>query len=188
MKSTLKDIAREIKRCVECRKGKQGLPVPGEGPPHAKLMFVGMAPGKEEAETGRPFIGRSGKLLTRMLKSVGIDRKKVYVTSPVKYYPGNRRLYKAEIEHGARHLRKQIDAISPKIIVLMGNVAVKALLPDKKPSAMKDHGKIIRKKIGRKEIIYFLTFHPAAALRFKRIRMLMKKDFLKLKALIDYSN
>lgn len=177
----LQEIDEEIRECKECRRGKQGLPVPGEGPSDAKLMFVGMAPGREEARTGRPFVGRSGRLLTEMLKSAGIDRKEAYITSPVKYYPGDRNLRKKEIMHGASHLEKQIEAISPKMIVLMGNVAAEALLPDRRPSAMRDHGKTIRRD-GR---TYFLTFHPAAALRFKKIRALMEEDLRRLKELIS---
>jgi len=166
-------IAGEIERCAQCKKGKTGLPVPGEGDEHAKVMFIGMAPGKEEAKTGRPFVGRSGKLLTELLESIGIRRKDVYITSPVKYYPGNRNLKKSEIRHGTVHLLKQIKAVSPGIIVLMGNVAVQALLPDEKIRVTKDHGRFIGK--------YFITFHPAAALRFPRIRRIMEKDFNRLK-------
>lgn len=157
--------------CKECKKGKYGLPVIGEGSPNARIMFVGEAPGKEESKTGRPFVGRSGRLLTKMLHDIGIERKDVYITSPVKYYPGKRRLRKEEIIHGAMHLRKQIEEISPEIIVLMGKTAVTALM-DEDIKVTRDHGKFF----GR----FFITFHPAAALRFPKIMRLMENDLRKL--------
>lgn len=171
----LEKIAREISNCSECRKGKFGLPVPGEGNPEAKIMFIGMAPGREEAKCGRPFVGRSGKLLSQMLNVVGIARQDVYITSPVKYYFGKRNLKEEEIKHGAKHLLQQVNVISPQIIVLMGNVAIKALL-EEKISLSKYHGALIESS-GRK---YFITFHPAAALRFKKFRSLMEEDLRKL--------
>ncbi len=173
---SLQKIVKEIEDCRGCRKGKHGLAVPGEGNPHAKIMFVGMAPGREEAKEGRPFIGRSGKLLTEMLRLIGIDRDDVYITSPVKYYPGARSLRADEIRHGMMHLEKQVKAISPRLIVLLGDVAAKALLPEKRLKVTVSHGKFFEKG----GIRYFITFHPAAALRFRRIRKLMEKDLRKL--------
>lgn len=171
----LEKIAKEIKICKECKKKKSGLPVPGEGNPKAKILFVGEAPGKKEAETGKPFIGRSGKLLTQLLNSIRLDRKDVFITSPVKYYPGKRTPTDKEIEHGKIHLLKQIRAIRPTLIVLLGGVAHKALIGKVKISDI--HGKTLKKD----KVIYFSTFHPAAALRFPYIKELMKKDFKKLK-------
>lgn len=176
MMPRLDDIADEIARCKECEEGKSGLPVPGEGNPRARLMFIGEAPGREEARTGRPFVGRSGRLLTEMLRAIGIEREDVYITSPVKYYPGQRAPSRKEMEHGRTHLEKQIEAIGPKVIVLMGRCAVQALLPDMGIRVSKDHGKSIK----RGDQTYFITFHPAAALRFKRLREIMGDDLRKL--------
>lgn len=193
--SSLSAIAREIKRCTECKRGKSGRAVPGEGNPRARVMFVGEAPGREEAKTGRPFVGRSGKFLTGLLASIGVDRKEVFITSPVKYYPasaGRNPLRRAkargraptdrEIRHGKIHLEKQIAAIQPRIIVLMGRVAHKALLGDVKISRV--HGKTMR----RDGLLYFSTFHPAAALRFPRVKRLIKKDFKKLKRALKFKS
>jgi uracil-DNA glycosylase len=176
----LKKIAEEINRCRECKKDKSGLPVPGEGDPDATLMFIGEAPGREEARTGRPFIGRSGKLLTRMLAGVKINRENVYITSPVKYYPGKRAPTPKEITHGKKHLIAQIEIIKPKLLVLLGATAMKALLKGKY-QVTKVHGKTITEN-GQ---TYFLTFHPAAALRFpKIIGIKMVKDLKSLPLLI----
>lgn len=168
----LEDLEKEIRECRECGRGKQGRAVPGEGDPHARRIFIGEAPGRDEAATGRPFTGRSGKLLTKMLEAVGIDRKDVYITSPVKYYPGKRAPTKKEIDHGSIHLKRQIDAISPDVIVLMGRTAIQAMLPGKRIMLGEDHGRFM----GR----FFITYHPAAALRFPEIRKLMESDLRKL--------
>ncbi len=175
----LRRIAAEIARCRECRAGKSGLPVPGEGSEGARMLFVGMAPGREEAKTGRPFVGRSGRLLTQMLLDIGIRREEVYITSPVKYYPGKRALRREEIEHGATHLQRQADVLSPRLVVLLGAVAAAAMIPEEKVMVSASHGTAVERG-GR---IYFITFHPSAALRFKRIHALMREDMTRLKAL-----
>lgn len=171
----LEKITKEIKDCKECKKKTSGKAVPGEGNPKAKIIFMGEAPGREEAKTGKPFVGRSGKLLTQLLNSIKLDRNDVFITSPVKYYPGMRTPTNKEIDHGKIHLIKQIQAIKPKLIVLLGNVAHKSLTGKVKISQV--HGKTFKKD----KITYFSTFHPAAALRFPYIKELMKKDFKKLK-------
>jgi uracil-DNA glycosylase family 4 len=171
-------IAGEIASCRECRAGKSGLPVPGEGNPDADIMLIGEAPGREEARTGRPFVGRSGKLLTGMLEAAGIRREDAYITSPVKYYPGPRAPTRKEIEHGSTHLEAQIEAIGPGVVVLMGRTAVQAILPGEGIKVSLDHGKRVR----RGAMEYFITFHPAAALRFPRLKKLMEDDLKSLQA------
>lgn len=175
----LEKIAAEIEKCPQCQKGKSGQAVAGEGNPGARIVFVGEAPGREEAKTGRPFVGRSGKYLTKLLASIGLRRENVFITSPVKYFPGRRAPTAKEIEHGKIHLLKQLAIIQPKIIVLLGNVAIRALLGGG-ISVSQKHGQIIKKE----GVLYFLTFHPAAAIRFPQTRLLMEKDFQKLKNLI----
>lgn len=172
----LTKIAKEIEECEECKKDKYGLPVPGEGNPDAKIMFMGEAPGFNEAKTGRPFVGRAGKFLDKMLKKTGIKREDVFITSPVKYFPGERAPTPEEMMHGVIHTKNQIDIIKPKLIVLLGNVAIKALL-DEKSKVTNIHGKIIEKN----GIDYFPTFHPSAAMRFTGMRLKMEEDFKKLK-------
>lgn len=178
MKS-LEQIAREIENCSECKKGKSGLAVPGEGNPKAGIMLIGEAPGKKESETGRPFVGRAGKFLDKVLAGSGIERKSVFITSPVKYFPGNRAPDEGEINHGRTHLMEQIEAVSPELVVLMGRVAMATIFPDGDISVTRDHGKIIRKD-GRD---YVVTVHPSAAMRFNRMRAIITEDFGKLKKL-----
>lgn len=175
----LEQVVQEIENCKICKQDKFGKAVPGEGNPNAKIMFIGEAPGKQESLAGRPFVGRSGKFLTEFLKSIGIDRKDVFITSPVKYFPDYRAPTNAEIAHGAEHLQQQIDIINPKLIVLLGNVAARAVL-ERSFMVNKMHGEVLRVN-GRH---HFFTFHPSAALRFPKIRKLIGKDFKKLSKLL----
>src|SRR5258706_16357604 len=85
--AALKKIADEIARCAICKEGKSGLSVPGEGSSDAEIVFMGEAPGKTEAATGRPFVGRSGKLLRNMIRDAGLSEDEVFITSQVKYLP-----------------------------------------------------------------------------------------------------
>lgn len=177
----LEKIAEEIKNCEECKKHQIGLLVPGKGNPNAKIMFVGEAAGPTESKIGEPFVGRSGKFLTELLSSIDIKREEVFITSPVKYYPGKRVLTGKEILHGKAHLLKQIEIIKPRLIVLLGNVALKALFPDKNLFTSKIHGKPIKKD----NIIYFPTYHPAAGMRFPKVRERLIKDFKKLREILN---
>jgi uracil-DNA glycosylase family 4 len=171
-------LAEEIRRCTACPLWKgRTLAVPGEGNSQAKIMFVGEAPGAEEDRQGRPFVGRAGKLLDEMLKVAGLKREEVFITNCVKCRPpGNRNPKTAELKTCKKWLDKQIDIIKPALIVLLGRVAVKNLLGE---ARIKDHnGKVIEKKNQR----YFVTYHPAAAIRFPiKIRGEMEKDFEKLR-------
>lgn len=174
----LEKIAREILRCQICKSTGNGKAVPGEGSSRAKIIFVGEAPGKEEAKVGRPFVGRSGKLLRSLIQKIGLREKGIYITSPVKYLPKRGTPAKKDVDHGRSHLLKQLQVINPKIIVLLGRVAALALL-EREAKVRKEHGKFL-KKGGR---TYFLTFHPAAALRSSTVKRLFAKDFQKLAAL-----
>jgi len=177
----LEKISEEIKKCEECKINKFGLAVPGEGNPNAKIMFMGESPGPTESKVGKPFVGMSGKFLTKLLESIGIKREEVFITSPLKYYPGRREPTDEEIRHGMLHTSKQIETINPKLIVLLGNVALKALFPKERFKVSEIHGKPMEKD----NRIYFPTFHPSAAMRFPKVRKKMLKDFEKLKLLVE---
>lgn len=178
----LSQIGKEIENCKICPINKIGKPVPGEGSPDAKVLFVGEAPGKTEAKTGRPFVGRSGKLLRKTMSEIGLTEKDIYITSPVKYLPIYGTPKKSDIEHGKIHLLKQIAVIRPKLIVLLGATAAKALI-DRPISTLKEHGSTIKTR----EDTYFLTIHPAAALRFPKFREILTDDFKKLKSILPHT-
>ncbi len=178
----LRKIEREIEQCPACKKGGTGKAVPGEGSPDALVMFVGEAPGREEAKAGRPFIGRSGKFLRGMIAGLGIEETAVFITSPVHYWPGGRKPAQSLIAHGRTHLLKQMEIISPRLVVLLGNTACRALL-EKNVEISKVHGTIVRKNGWS----FFITFHPAYAVRFPEGRKNFVRDFASLKDLLSSS-
>lgn len=175
----LDKIAKEIESCKECKIGKNGMPVPGEGNANADTVFIGEAPGRNEALTGRPFVGRSGKFLRENIKAIGLTDSNIFITSPVKYLPDYITPTEKDIEHGKIHLIKQLKVINPKLIILLGSVACRTILEEKIPVSKK-HGTVIEKKDKR----YVIMYHPAAAIRFQKIRKIFVDDFKKIKSLL----
>lgn len=176
----LDKITIQIQNCKTCKVGKSGIAVVGEGNPNADIVFIGEAPGKNEALIGRPFIGRSGKLLRSQIQSIGLKESNVYITSPVKYLPDSGTPSSNDIAHGRVHLMKQLEIIKPKMVVLLGRVAAEGVLQSR-ILVMKEHGKVIQENNG---IQYYLTIHPAAAIRFVKFKKVLEEDFKKLKRLI----
>lgn len=174
-KKKLEQLAKEIEQCSICKKNASGKMVFGEGNPNAKIMFVGEAPGREEALNGRPFIGRSGKLLRQAIQDNGLQEDDVYITSPVKYLPNRGTPSIQEIEHAKTHFSQQVDIINPQIFILLGATAVRAVLGESLPIT-KVHGQIIERN-GKK---YLIMFHPAAGLRFPPLKKLFLEDFHKI--------
>ena len=178
----LKSICRRIGSCKKCRLWKERKrTVPGEGPAKARYMVVGQGPGAEEDKTGRPFIGRSGNLLTGFLEKAGLNREEVFITSAVKCFPTpppNRKPKKDELSACLPFLEEQIALIGPEKIILVGEVSFGIFFPDRK---LKDwRGKRMKnEKYPDKE--FFATYHPAAALRFPGIwKKVIEGDFSKL--------
>ena len=149
---SLEELNYQIYGCRKCRlwQGAKHAVV-GEGPLNAKVMFVGQNPGAEEDETGRPFVGRAGKYLTKTLAEFGIDREEVFITNIVKHTsPENRKPFPDEVAACVPYLITQISIIKPKIIVLLGAIA---------------------KETPRIEGIEYLeVIHPSAAMRFTKMR------------------
>lgn len=175
----LQEIADEILACSECRVDRVGVAVVGEGNADADVVFIGEAPGRTEAEEGRPFIGRSGKLLRSLIVGSGLKEEDVYITSPVKYLPVYVTPKPSDIAHGRIHLEKQLDVIEPKYIVLLGNTAITAVTGKKMPALTK-HGTTMKEN----NRTYFLTIHPAAAIRFQKFRKVIEEDFKTLARLL----
>ena len=127
---TMEELAEKIKNCQKCFLSQtRNKAVPGEGDHHSIVMFIGEAPGGDEDREGLPFIGRAGQLFTRILQSVQIERKEVFITNIVKCRPpGNRNPNKEEINICLPYLESQIALINPKIIVTLGSVPTKCLL------------------------------------------------------------
>ncbi len=180
--SKLDDLAREIRACRRCSLWKtRNHAVPGEGPEDARFFLLGEAPGKKEDEMGRPFVGLSGRFLERELERVGFDRKEFFITGTVKCRPPrNRTPTPEEVRACLPYTLEQIGLVDPDFLLLAGNTAVKAVL-GKEYCVGKDSGKRIVAEIeGRKRTVIVLP-HPAAAMRFPRMRDLFAKSLDLLK-------
>lgn len=151
----------------------------GEGDADAKVMFIGEAPGREEDIQIRPFVGRGGQLLRQCLRDSGLKEEQVYITNIVKRRPpDNRDPLPAEIEAYKPYLSRQIEMISPPVIVTLGRFAMNYFLSDAKIT--RDQGKIFR--IGGRCIVPML--HPAAALRAPEMMRLFKETFSKMPKIV----
>lgn len=176
-KEKIEKIANQIRRCRRCSLwGKKIKAVPGEGLANAKIMFIGEAPGKGEDETGRPFCGRAGKFLDKLLKENKIKREKVFITSVLKCRPPKNRKPKAiELKRCQNWWQKQIEVINPQKIVILGRTAFDEVIG---LGELKDcRGRWLKIK----NYFYFPTYHPAAALRFPKIRTCLRRDFTRLR-------
>lgn len=173
----------------EERVRNKNLPVIGEGSRYAKIMFVGEAPGKNEAETGRPFCGAAGRILDELLASAGIERKEVYITNIVKDRPSqNRDPFPEEIAAYAPYLDRQIEIIQPQIIATLGRFSMKYVmdkfgLSHELQSISHIHGKVFEAEASYGKIKIIPMYHPATALYNPNIKDELKKDFEMLKIL-----
>jgi uracil-DNA glycosylase family 4 len=159
---TLEAIRGELGDCTRCRlhEGRQSL-VFGEGNPHAMLVFVGEAPGREEDLQGRPFVGQAGELLTRIIEAIDLTREEVYIANIVKCRPPqNRNPQPDEIRTCLPFLRKQLEAIRPKIICALGTFAAQTLLETEERISLL-RGKFYAYQGAR----LMPTYHPAFLLR-----------------------
>src|SRR5471030_2669847 len=152
-----------------------------DGNPKAKVMFVGEAPGRDEDIEGLPFVGRSGKLLDRMLAAVGLDRTSVYIANVVPWRPpGNREPSLNETETCLPFILRQIELVDPDILVCMGNPSAKTLL-GLKDGITKTRGRWFTFNTGKREIRAMPTFHPAFLLRSPLQKRFAWRDFLAIK-------
>jgi len=151
--------------------------VPGEGNPEAEILFIGEAPGKKEDELGRPFVGAAGKFLDEMLASIKLKREDVYIANVCKCRPPeNRDPLPEEVATCWPWLEKQIEIIDPKLIVTLGRHSLGRFFPDVKISEV--HGKAFRRdfpNIGKR--VFYVLYHPAAALYNGGMRETLLKDF-----------
>ena len=172
----LKEVAVEVSTCTRCDLCKSRTrAVPGEGNPHAKILFIGEGPGLHEDKQGRPFVGPSGQLLQELLKSINLKREDVFITNVVKCRPpDNRDPLPAEIDACNDYLDRQIAAIQPLVIVTLGRHSMAKFFSGEKISAI--HGRP-RKKDG---YICIPMFHPAAALRTESYKIALREDFKKI--------
>ncbi len=177
----LEEIHAQIRVCPLCALCRSRTKaVPGEGAVDADVMFVGEAPGQDEDQQGRPFVGAAGRVLSEQLKKIGLARHEVFITNIVKCRPpGNRDPQPEEIAACRDYLLSQIAIINPKIVCALGRFAAQSLI-DPNLSISREHGKV-RRLSG---IAYLPIFHPAAALHQARYIDGLERDFQQLRALL----
>ncbi|MGD2162158.1 MAG: uracil-DNA glycosylase [Anaerolineales bacterium] len=163
----------------------------GEGHPEAGVVFVGEAPGKKEAETGKPFVGAAGKLLDALLREIGLERQFVYITNIVKDRPpGNRRPRVGEIEAYKPYLLQQLEILEPEVLVPLGLVSTRVLLKEFVDHTvqvkMKNvHGQIFEGNADWGQMLILPMYHPAASFYGPLSRKDLEEDFRVLRDLLS---
>ena len=180
----LTSLNEVVKKCKKCNlhKTRQNT-VFGEGDPDSDIMIIGEAPGREEDEVGRPFIGRAGKLLNEFLKSIGLNRDLVFIVNTIKCRPPeNRDPETVEINACSDYLDQQINIIKPKVLVLLGKIAANRLLGEDIPMSELRLKKFF---IDKYDIPIIVFYHPAYILRSPSQKKKVWDDLQYLKGIID---
>jgi len=177
----MKEIDSSIRACTKCRLHKTATnAVPGEGNINSKVIFIGEAPGYYEDVSGKPFVGRAGKLLDASLKEIGYKREDIWIGNIIKHRPPeNREPLPDEISACIPFLDMQLKIISPSIIVTLGRYAMNYFYPSGKIS--RDRGNLL--KAGKYYI--YPVYHPAAGLRSTNVLNEFKKDFAKIPEMLE---
>jgi DNA polymerase len=179
---TLTEIDEKVRACTACplHTGRKNA-VPGEGNPHADILFIGEGPGKTEDDTGRPFVGAAGQFLEELLGTIGLKREDVFIANVVKCRPPeNRDPFPDEVETCTTlYLFKQIEIIKPKLIATLGRHSMARFLPDTFRISQV-HGQPFR----RHGQVYLPLYHPAAALYQGSLRETLTADFKKIPAIL----
>lgn len=169
-------LRNKVKNCKKCPLWKNKKAVFGQGNINSKIVFIGEAPGKNEALQGKPFVGRAGKLLDELLKISNIKRNGIFITNIVKHRTPNNRIPKSdEIKACVPYLIEQISIIKPKMIVTLGRTATNFIFKKfnfKQENIAKIHGRIFKNNI-----TIIPTYHPAAILRNPNLKKDITNDF-----------
>ncbi|MBT3548764.1 MAG: uracil-DNA glycosylase [Gammaproteobacteria bacterium] len=182
-KDNLDNLDILVKKCKKCNLYKtRNNTVFGEGSHNSDIMIIGEAPGKEEDDSGKPFIGRAGKLLTEFLKSISLDRRSVFITNTVKCRPPeNRNPEMTEIKSCSDYLDQQIAFIKPRVLVLLGKIAANRMLGEDKPISELRLKKFFVEKY---DIPLIVFYHPAYILRSPLQKKKVWDDLQYLKTII----
>jgi uracil-DNA glycosylase len=169
----LQTVAQEVVSCQRCPLYQNTVHgVPGEGSPHAEVMFIGEGPGYHEDRQGRPFVGPAGSFLNELLASVGLDRQTVFITNVVKHRPPeNRDPLPEEIAACSDYLTRQIEAINPRVIVTLGRFSMARFFPTARIGQIHGQAKVVD---GR---LIVCMYHPAAALHRAELKQTVIDDF-----------
>ncbi|NJE11283.1 type-4 uracil-DNA glycosylase [Thermococcus sp. MAR1] len=186
----MRKLEERIRNCQKCPLGRlRTNAVPGSGSYDAKVMFVGEAPGYWEDQKGLPFVGRAGRILDELLAEIGLSREEVYITNIVKCRPPeNRDPTEEEIRACSPYLDRQIDLIRPKVIVPLGRHSMGYILEkfgfEVEPIS-KIHGKTFEAHTLFGRFVIMPTYHPAVALYRPPLKEELRKDFQRLRELIE---
>lgn len=166
-RAALEGIAAEVRACTRCRlHATRTMAVPGEGNPATEVVFVGEGPGFNEDRQGRPFVGRAGDLLVRLLGSIGWRREDVFITNIVKCRPPeNRDPEPDEIAACAPYLQRQLEALDPAVVVTLGRHSMGRFMPGARISQAHGTVRPADPSTGARDATVFAMYHPAAALR-----------------------
>lgn len=179
-------LQQAMHEACKCKLKKTATqPVFGHGNPHAEIVFIGEAPGKDEDLQGMPFVGRAGQFLNQMLESIKLERGDVYITNTVKYRPPNNRDPEPDEKADCYEwLLTELNFIKPKLIVFLGRIAMSNFFPEAKISEV--HGKLLIKEIAGFPTKNFLAlYHPAAAMYNGSLRETLQNDFKKLPKVLE---
>jgi uracil-DNA glycosylase family 4 len=159
-----------------------------DGNPQARIMFVGEAPGREEDIEGLPFVGRSGKLLDRMISAIGLDRSSAYIANVIPWRPpGNRTPTPQETQICLPFIQRQIELVNPDVLVTLGNPSTQALLSTRE-GIMKSRGKWLDYDTGTRVIRALATFHPAYLLRSPSYKRMAWQDLRAIAKALEQGN
>ncbi len=177
----IKQIEGNVKVCKKCRLYQTAThPVPGEGNINSEIIFIGEAPGQVEDQTGRPFVGRAGRLLESLLKEIGYQREDVWIGNIIKHRPPeNRDPLPDEIAACEPYLTLQIKTISPLLVITLGRFSMNYFYPEGKIT--RDRGHVIKVK----GYNVYPVYHPAAALRNPTMAQTLKTDFLRIPKVLE---
>ena len=166
-REALESIAAEVRDCTRCRLHEtRTRAVPGEGDPDTEVLFVGEGPGFNEDRDGRPFVGRAGGLLERLLGHIGWARDDVFITNVVKCRPpGNRDPEPDEIAACAPFLRRQLAALDPSVVVTLGRFSMATFMPGARITQAHGTTRLADPETGARDATVFAMYHPAYALR-----------------------
>lgn len=185
-RAVLETIANEVRGCTACRlhEGRTRA-VPGEGDPDTEVVFVGEGPGFNEDREGRPFVGRAGGLLVRLLAHIGWRREDVFITNVVKCRPpDNRDPQPDEIAACAGYLRRQLEVLDPAVVVTLGRYSMGTFLPGARIGQVHGTSAPADPATGARNALVFAMYHPAAALRTTAIEHESFEDVARVPAVL----
>lgn len=179
--AALREVAAAVNACTDCDLYKGATrAVPGEGNPYAEVMFIGEGPGFHEDRLGRPFVGPAGQFLDQLIRSIGLERKDVFIANVVKHRPPNNRdPLPGEIAACKKWLDRQIEIIRPRVIVTLGRYSMNRYFPGQSISRI--HGQ--PRRVG--DVWVVPMYHPAAALHQASLRRTIETDFQQIRVVLD---